>query len=138
MAIPPPSGGRAPCAPPQLHPSSALRGQQISAQRLAGGHAAGLNMSNISVTGNRNGIRTRRRGLVAFGPTRTGKTTWARSLGNHIYTVGLISGEELMKAPTAEYAVFDDMRGGIKFFPAYKEWFGAQEYVTIKQQYLCS
>lgn len=73
--------------------------------------------------------------MVLYGPTRTGKTTWARSLGTHIYTVGLISGEELMKAPEVEYAVFDDMRGGIKFFPAYKEWFGAQEYVTVKQLY---
>lgn len=34
-----------------------------------------------------------------------------------------------------EYAVFDDMRGGIKFFPAFKEWFGAQAHVTVKVLY---
>jgi len=40
-----------------------------------------------------------------------------------------------MKATSAEYAVFDDLRGGIKFFPAYKEWLGCQEYVTVKCLY---
>lgn len=70
-----------------------------------------------------------------FGPSRMGKTVWARSLGAHIYTVGLISGAELLKAPHVEYAIFDDMRGGIKFFPSFKEWFGAQQEVTVKVLY---
>lgn len=74
-------------------------------------------------------------GLVAYGASRCGKTLWARSLGPHIYTVGLISGAELLKGPDVDYAVFDDMRGGIKFFPAFKEWFGAQAEVTVKQLY---
>lgn len=60
---------------------------------------------------------------------------WARSLGSHIYTIGLVSGAELMKADSAEYAIFDDIRGGIKFFPAFKEWLGCQEFVTVKQLY---
>lgn len=60
---------------------------------------------------------------------------WARSLGRHIYTVGLVSGAELIKAPDVDYAIFDDMRGGIKFFPAFREWFGAQAEVTVKQLY---
>lgn len=29
----------------------------------------------------------------------------------------------------------DDIRGGIKFFPAYKEWLGCQEFVTVKEMY---
>lgn len=70
-----------------------------------------------------------------YGPSRCGKTLWARSLGAHIYTVGLISGAELLKAESMDYAVFDDMRGGIKFFPAFKEWFGAQAHVTVKVLY---
>lgn len=64
-----------------------------------------------------------------------GKTLWARSLGSHIYCVGLISGTECTKGPLVDYAVFDDLRGGIKFFPSYKEWLGAQEYVTVKELY---
>lgn len=34
-----------------------------------------------------------------------------------------------------KYAVFDDMRGGMKFFPSFKEWLGCQAYVTIKLLY---
>lgn len=73
--------------------------------------------------------------LVLYGETRTGKTLWARSLGPHIYNVGLVSGEECMKAADVKYAIFDDIRGGIKFFPAYKEWLGGQYEVSVKQLY---
>jgi GTPase SAR1 family protein len=75
------------------------------------------------------------RSLVLFGDSRTGKTLWARSLGAHIYNVGLVSGAECMKASNVDYAVFDDIRGGIKFFPAFKEWLGAQAWVSVKQLY---
>jgi len=40
-----------------------------------------------------------------------------------------------MKATEADYAVFDDIRGGIKFFPSFKEWLGCQAYVTVKCLY---
>jgi hypothetical protein len=40
-----------------------------------------------------------------------------------------------MKADHAEYAVFDDIRGGIKFFPSFKEWLGCQAWVTVKCLY---
>jgi len=75
--------------------------------------------------------------LVLFGPSRTGKTTWARSLGKHVYTMGMASGDELIKASNddVKYAVFDDIRGGMKFFPAFKEWLGAQPHVTVKRLY---
>jgi len=50
--------------------------------------------------------------------------------------MGIMSGEVgLRDMPNAEYAVFDDVRGGIKFFPAWKEWFGAQQVVTVKKLY---
>jgi hypothetical protein len=64
-----------------------------------------------------------------------GKTVWARSLGKHIYCIGLVSGAACAKAESVEYAVFDDMRGGIKFFHAWKEWMGAQPHVTVKELY---
>jgi hypothetical protein len=73
--------------------------------------------------------------LVLYGESRTGKTLWARSLGPHIYNVGLVSGTECMKAAEVRYAVFDDIRGGIKFFPAFKEWLGGQQTVCVKQLY---
>lgn len=71
--------------------------------------------------------------ICVYGESRTGKTLWARSLGSHIYCVGLISGEECLK--DVDYAVFDDIRGGIKFFPSFKEWLGCQAYVTVKCLY---
>lgn len=73
--------------------------------------------------------------LVLYGRSLTGKTTWARSLGKHIYVLGLVSGKICSTAPDVDYAVFDDIRGGIKFFHAYKEWLGCQAYVTVKELY---
>ncbi|ASH99154.1 replication-associated protein [Giant panda associated gemycircularvirus] len=73
--------------------------------------------------------------LVLYGESRTGKTLWARSLGPHVYNVGLVSGEECLKAPHVKYAIFDDIRGGIKFFPAFKEWLGGQQTVCVKRLY---
>lgn len=73
--------------------------------------------------------------ICVYGESRTGKTLWARSLGPHIYCVGLVSGDECLKAPSAEYAVFDDIRGGIKFFPSFKEWLGCQAWVSVKCLY---
>lgn len=74
--------------------------------------------------------------MVLYGPSRTGKTVWARSLGPHVYTMGIVSGKLLLRdAPGSRYAVFDDMRGGIGYFHAWKEWLGAQAVVTVKELY---
>lgn len=79
------------------------------------------------------GVRVK--SLVLWGRSRTGKTTWARSLGSHVYCIGLVSGTECAKGINAEYAVFDDIRGGLGFFHGYKEWLGAQPHVPIKELY---
>ncbi|AXB22610.1 replication associated protein [Lynx canadensis faeces associated genomovirus CL1 148] len=75
--------------------------------------------------------------LVLFGEPLTGKTDWARCLGNHVYTMGIVSGDQMLKIanPDVKYAVFDDIRGGIKFFPSFKEWLGCQAYVTVTKKY---
>lgn len=73
---------------------------------------------------------------MIWGPTQVGKTTWARSLGPHVYFMGVMSGEVALRdMPDAEYAVFDDMRGGIDFFPSWKEWLGSQATVSVKKLY---
>jgi len=46
-----------------------------------------------------------------------------------------VSGDECLKCVDVEYAVFDDIRGGIKFFPSFKEWLGCQAWVTVKCLY---
>lgn len=77
----------------------------------------------------------RKTSLVLWGPSRTGKTTWVRSLGPHLYFCGLYSYKEAIKAATATYAIFDDIQGGIKFFPAFKNWMGCQYQFQIKGLY---
>ena len=74
----------------------------------------------------------RRKSLILFGPTRLGKTLWARSLGSHAYFGGLFSLDEPLK--DVEYAVFDDMQGGFGYFHSFKFWLGCQSqfYATDK------
>jgi len=35
----------------------------------------------------------------------------------------------------AEYAIFDDMQGGIKFFHGWKNWLGGQKTFQVKRLY---
>lgn len=64
--------------------------------------------------------------LYLWGPSKTGKTMLARSFDTHAYFGGLFSLEEYEQDPDCSYAVFDDIQGGFKFFPAYKSWLGQQ------------
>jgi len=66
----------------------------------------------------------RKQSLILWGESRLGKTLWARSLGSHIYWGSQFSLDEFTE--TAAYAVFDDMQGGLTFFPSYKSWLGHQ------------
>lgn len=70
--------------------------------------------------------------LIIWGDSRLGKTLWARSLGEHAYFGGLYSMDEPIHE--ARYGVFDDIMGGLDFFPGYKQWLGGQKcfYVTDK------
>lgn len=74
--------------------------------------------------------------LVLFGASLTGKTTWARSLGQHVFFGELFSGgmAELI-TPDVKYAVFDDIRGGITFFHGWKGWLGCQAEFNNKALY---
>ncbi|QCQ85268.1 replication-associated protein [Finch associated genomovirus 1] len=75
----------------------------------------------------------RRRSLIIYGPTRTGKTLWARSLAKHAYFGGLFCLDESLEG--VEYAIFDDMQGGLKFFHAYKFWLGCQSQFWATDKY---
>lgn len=70
--------------------------------------------------------------MILYGDTRLGKTLWARSLGNHAYFGGLFSLDESIDG--VDYAVFDDMQGGLEYFHSYKFWLGCQKqfYATDK------
>lgn len=66
-----------------------------------------------------------------MGPTRTGKTEWARSLGPHMYFNNMFNID--LWDPQAEYAVFDDIDW--KYFPAKKSFLGAQKQFCLADKY---
>jgi len=75
----------------------------------------------------------RKKSLILIGPSRLGKTMWARSLRQkHAYFGGLFCLDEFEE--DVDYAIFDDMQGGLEFFHAYKFWLGHQKefYATDK------
>lgn len=77
----------------------------------------------------------RPKSLVIIGPSRTGKTSWARSLGPHIYFNGYFNGRGLLgRTKSVGYAVFDDTKLERIINP--KGWFGAQETFTITDKYV--
>lgn len=73
----------------------------------------------------------RPRSLCVIGPSRLGKTEWARSLGPHWYFNTLFTPDNM--TGLAEYAVMDDI--DCKFFPNYKGWFGAQKEFSVTGRY---
>lgn len=75
----------------------------------------------------------RRKSLILYGPTRTGKTVWARSLGRHTYFNSMFNLREFDQS--AEYAIFDDLIGGFDSFKMYKTWLGCQEEFTVTDKY---
>uniref|UniRef100_A0A8A4XBU0 Replication-associated protein n=1 Tax=Emberiza spodocephala Genomoviridae sp. TaxID=2814950 RepID=A0A8A4XBU0_9VIRU len=74
-------------------------------------------------------------GFEFVGGDVDGRDQWVLESGLGLGQPPLVSGEECMKAGSVKYAVFDDIRGGIKFFPAFKEWLGAQQWVSVKKLY---
>nr|QCX29477.1 Replication-associated protein [Plant associated genomovirus 5] len=77
----------------------------------------------------------RPKSLILVGPSRTGKTSWARSLGSHFYFGGNFNMDQLSyDNEDVNYAVFDDIHS-LKFFPMWKFWMGAQDTFTVTDKY---
>lgn len=67
-----------------------------------------------------------------YGDSLSGKTTWARSLGSHVWFERLISAKvALAEMANAEYAVMDDV--SLKHFIGWKGWLGCQAYMCLRQ-----
>ncbi|AAA42971.1 replication-associated protein B, partial [Digitaria streak virus] len=73
----------------------------------------------------------RKRSLYILGPTRTGKSTWARGLGRHNYwqnNVDWASYDE-----EAQFNVIDDIP--FKFCPCWKQLIGCQKEYVVNPKY---
>ena len=77
------------------------------------------------------GNNDRPKSLWLVGPSRIGKTEWARSLGNHIYWNGSI--DLGTWSDEAKYAIFDDFTWN--FFPYKKQFVGAQSEFVVTDKY---
>lgn len=74
----------------------------------------------------------RGKSLFLGGPTRTGKTAWARSLeGEHVYWNGLINADTWNEK--AKYIVIDDFDW--TYFPCKKQLIGCQHEFTLTDKY---
>nr|AGT45429.1 Rep [Chickpea chlorosis Australia virus] len=76
-------------------------------------------------------LQHRRRSLYICGPIRTGKTTWARSLGRHNYFNGGI--DFTTYDPNATFNIIDDIP--FKFCPNWKQLVGSQKDFTVNPKY---
>ncbi|AFD62974.1 replication associated protein [Chickpea chlorosis virus-C] len=76
-------------------------------------------------------LQHRRRSLYICGPNRTGKTSWARSLGRHNYFNGGV--DFTTYDPTATYNIIDDIP--FKFCPNWKQLVGSQQDFTVNPKY---
>lgn len=77
--------------------------------------------------------KRRRKSLILVGPSRLGKTEWARSLGPHMYFNHLANFKDDWN-DEAEYIVFDDF--SFDFIPNKKGFFGAQQEFQISGKYM--
>lgn len=76
----------------------------------------------------------RLKSLYIEGPTRTGKTEWARSLGPHIYFNNMYSLSEFISTyKSAEYVIFDDIP--FERLPAWKAFVGCQNSFSFADKY---
>lgn len=73
----------------------------------------------------------RPKSLVLVGPSKVGKTIWARSHGTHSYFGCLFNVVDYNDK--CDYAVFDDIDA--HYFPNYKGWLGAQSEFTFTGRY---
>ena len=79
--------------------------------------------------------KSRPRSLVLIGPSRTGKTCWARSLRtHHMYFNNLLNLDDWDE--DAELIILDDFSPEfVKYLPAWKCFFGGQKEFTLTDKY---
>lgn len=80
----------------------------------------------------------RRKSLILYGPSRTGKSCWARSLGPHIYQTCQLSIPDLLGKCDERFVILDDFPESSlekELLPFYKSLFGCQPSITLRALY---
>jgi len=80
-----------------------------------------------------NSDKARKRSLVLVGPSKLGKTDWARSLGTHMYFNHMANFKDDWDNE-ARYIVFDDFQWD--YIPNKKGFFGGQSTFQISGKYM--
>lgn len=77
---------------------------------------------------------TRPNSLILIGPSRSGKTEWARSLGKHMYFNNLLNLDDW--DDSVDYIILDDFSSDIlKYLPSWKCFFGGQKEFVLTDKY---
>lgn len=79
--------------------------------------------------------KRRKKALLLIGPSKLGKTEWARSLGKHMYFNGATNFKDDWD-DNADYIIFDDIDWN--FIPNKKGFFGCQQEFVINGKYMRS
>lgn len=84
--------------------------------------------------------KPRKKALFLIGPSRTGKTSWARSIGQHIYCMSaLIPSAVKNKPKDIEYILFDDIEQSTldksQLSSCWRVFVGCQGYLTVNEKY---
>lgn len=74
----------------------------------------------------------RPKSLILVGPSRWGKTAWARSLGTHAYCHSYYHLDTMIKEPK-DYFIIDDVP--FERFPPWKAILGCQSEITLTDKY---
>lgn len=82
----------------------------------------------------------RKRSLFLIGPSRTGKTSWARSLGEHIYCMSQLVPSAIKNKPKdVEFIILDDIEQNTldksQLGSIWRTIVGCQQYLTINEKY---
>lgn len=85
------------------------------------------------------GAHERKKSLILYGPSRTGKTSWARSLGSHLYMMGRLDPTLLLSKMDESFVIFDDFNCDDipknQLSSSWKSFLGCQSVVTLRELY---
>lgn len=81
----------------------------------------------------------RPKSLFIIGPTRTGKTSWARSLGKHIYNMSALVPTLVKQKSDEEFILFDDIEQTTldksQLASSWRSYVGSQQFITVHDKY---